>query len=583
MQAYNFKTYTELFNYILKVYNNPTFLNYIENNRYENISVKEFGEKTKYLAFALKDLGIEKNESVAIFASSSPFWLIFDFALHLIGAISIPIFANISSKNLEYEINDSQIQYIFIDSNEKIDSFKNNLKIISLKDEVDANNYITLNSLFNHGKKLSENNKYDLNNLIKSVDEDDLFSVIYTSGNTGMPKGVELTHKNIISQLHNINQDFHINNKDRALSLLPLAHIFERTVMSFYLSRGVSIYFVDDLQNVGNLMKEVKPTMMTVVPRLLEKIFNKMKNKIEEKKGLSHLIAKAAFNRALYKKDNDFGLFDFIYEKLVYSKLKESFGGELEILVSGGASLDKDIYRFFVNIGLNLYQGYGLTEFSPVICTNTPLHHKVETSGLPFKDVEVKLSSEGELLARGKSVMRGYKNQPLLTKEAIDEEGWLHTGDLASIDKQGFITIKSRKKELFKTSTGEFVSAIPIEQAITKSNYVDFATVVANNKRFTTSLLFVDHDIYKQYKKENNLKDTFTIDDFYNMKKIQNSIKKHIEQVNKNLNKWEKIVDYRLITTPISIDTGELTPSMKMCRSVIEEKYKDIINKMYEE
>ena len=349
MQAYNFKTYTELFDYILKVHSNPTFLNYIENNNYKNISVKKFADKTTYLAFALKDLGIKRAESIAIFASSSPHWLIFDFALHLIGAVSVPIFANISSKNLEYEINDSQIKYIFVDSNEKIDLFKNNLTIISLENELSADNYITLDSLFIHGKKLFDNKKYDLTDLINRVNEDDLFSIIYTSGNTGMPKGVELTHKNIVSQLHNINKDFHINNKDRALSLLPLAHIFERTVMSFYLSRGVSIYFVDELPNVGNLMKEVKPTMMTVVPRLLEKIFNKMKSKIDEKRGISKFIAQAAFNRALNKRDNDFGLFDTLYEKLVYSKLKESFGGELEILVSGGASLDKDIYRFFGN------------------------------------------------------------------------------------------------------------------------------------------------------------------------------------------------------------------------------------------
>lgn len=583
MQTYNFKTYSELFNSILKNHTNHTFLNYIDNNVYKNISVEEFGQKTTYLAYALKDLGIQKNESVAIYASSSPFWLIFDFALHIIGAVSVPIFANISLKNLKYEINDSQVKYIFIDSPENIDELKNNLTIITAMDKMELDNYITLTSLYKHGKKLYENQKYDLNELINAVDEDDLFSVIYTSGNTGLPKGVELTHKNIISQLHNINADFHINDKDRALSLLPLAHIFERAVMSFYLSRGVSVYFVDELPNVANLMKEVKPTMMTVVPRLLEKIFNKMKTRISEKKGISYLIATAAFNRALKKREHEFGLLDSIYDKLVYSRLRESFGGELEILVTGGASLDKEIYRFFVNIGMNLYQGYGLTEFSPVICSNNPAHHKVETSGLPFKDVEVKLTQDGELLARGKSVMRGYRNQPELTREVIDEQGWLHTGDLASIDKQGYITIKSRKKELFKTSTGEYVSAIPIEQAISKSNFVDFTTVIANGKKYATSLIFIDHEIYEKYKQQHHLNEDFTVDDYYNMKTIQKKIKTHIKKVNKNLNAWEQIIKYEIVTTPISIETGELTPSMKVCRAVIEEKYKNIINSMYEE
>jgi len=581
MQTYNFKTYSELFNSILKNHTNNTFLNYIDNNAYKNISVEEFGQKTTYLAYALKDLGIQKNESVAIYASSSPFWLIFDFALHIIGAVSVPIFANISLKNLNYEINDSQVKYIFIDSTENIDELKNNLTIITAMDKMELDNYITLKSLYEHGKKLYDNQKYDLNELIKETDEDDLFSVIYTSGNTGLPKGVELTHKNIISQLHNINADFHINSKDRALSLLPLAHIFERAVMSFYLSRGVSVYFVDELPNVANLMKEVKPTMMTVVPRLLEKIFNKMKNRISEKKGISYLIATAALNRALKKRENEFGLLDTIYDKLVYSKLRESFGGELEILVTGGASLDKEIYRFFVNIGINLYQGYGLTEFSPVICSNNPAHHKVETCGLPFKDVEVKLTPEGELLARGKSVMRGYRNQAELTREAVDEQGWLHTGDLASIDKQGYITIKSRKKELFKTSNGEYVSAIPIEQAISKSNFVDFTTVIADGKQFVTCLIFIDHEIYETYKQKHHFDNTFTIDDYYKMETIQKKIRTHIKKINKNLNAWERIINYEIITTPISIETGELTPSMKVCRSVIEEKYKENIDSMY--
>lgn len=586
MQTYNFKTYSELFSHILKNHTNKTFLNCIENNVYKNMSVNKFGNQTIYLAYALKNLGIKKNESVAVYATSSPNWLIFDFALHIIGAVSVPIFANISLKNLAYEINDSQVKYIFTDSNENANELiklDNNLSIISVLDNENLDNHITLDSLYVQGEQLYKDNTYDLNTLIHEVKEEDLFSVIYTSGNTGIPKGVELTHKNIISQLHNINMNFHVNSEDRALSLLPLAHIFERAVMSFYLSCGVSVYFVDDLQNVAKLMKEVKPTMMTVVPRLLEKIFNKMKTRISEKKGISYLIATAAFNAALKKKECGSGLLDTIYNKLVYSKLRESFGGELKILVSGGASLDKEIYHFFVNIGINLYQGYGLTEFSPVICTNDPQHHKVETCGLPFKDVEVKLTSDGELLVRGKSVMKGYRNQPKLTQETIDKEGWLHTGDLAKIDQQGYISILSRKKELFKTSKGEYVSAIPIEQAINKSSFIDFTTVIANNKRYVTCLMFIDHEVYETYKLKHNLNDKFTISDFYTMKSIQKKINKHVKNINKDLNDWEKIVKYEIITAPISIETGELTPSMKICRAIIEEKYEDIINNMYKE
>lgn len=578
MQKYNFKTYTELFSYILRNHTNTTFLNYRSDNKYVNITVQEFGNRVKYLAFALKDLGINSNENVGIYASSSPNWLMFDFALQIIGATSVPIFANISSKNLNYEINDSNIKYMFTDSVLELKDLENNLTIIEADE---STNNLNLNTLYKKGEELFLSNKYDLDELINSVNEEDTFSIIYTSGSTGVPKGVELTHKNIISQLHYIHKDFHIDCNDRALSLLPLAHIFERAVMSFYLSCGVSIYFVDELPNVALLMKEVKPTMMTVVPRLLEKIFNKMKTRISEKTGLSKYLGNLAFNRALNKENSSFCLIDKIYDKLVYSKFRESFGGELNILVTGGASLNKDIYKFFVNIGLNLYQGYGLTEFSPVICANNPLHNKVGTSGLPFADVEVKLTKDNELLARGKSIMKGYLNKPDLTAQVIDKDGWLHTGDLASIDKQGFITIHSRTKELFKTSTGEYVSIVPIEQELTKSRFIDFAVVIANDRKYVTALIFADTETYKQYKIKYKLDDSFSINDFYKLDKVQNKINKHITNINKNLNKWEEIVKYEIITETPSIENGELTPSMKICRAVIENKFEEIINTMY--
>jgi len=580
MQNYDFKTYTQLFKHILNNHTNDTFLNELVDQKYQHINVTEFGDRVKYLAYALKNTGIKPNDNIAIYMSSSPNWLIVDFAIQLIGAISVPIFANISSKNLSYEINDSNIHYIFCDNNDLSAQLLENLTIIATKDSI-KNSNISLDSLYKIGKDLFSNNIYDLNELINQVKEEDTFSIIYTSGSTGVPKGVELTHLNIISQLHCINEEYHLNSKDRALSLLPLAHIFERAVMSYYLSQGVSVYFVDELPNVAALMKEVKPTMMTVVPRLLEKIFNKIKTKISEKEGVSKFIAGAAFKRALKKEENTLGLLDPIYDKLVYSKFRESFGGELNILVTGGASLNKEIYNFFVNIGLNLYQGYGLTEFSPVICANNPRQHKVGTSGLAFKDVEIKLTAQNELLARGKSVMKGYKNQPELSNQTIDQEGWLHTGDLASIDKDGFVTIHSRIKELFKTSTGEYVSIVPIEQELSKSRFIDFAAVIANDKQYVTALLFVDNETYKQYKEKNHLDDFFSVDDFYNLNQVQKKIKKHISAVNKDLNKWEKIIHYKIITQTLNIENGELTPSMKICRNVIEEKYEEKINSMY--
>lgn len=571
MISYNFTTYEELFYHIVRKYNNKYFLNYLKNGKYKNISVKEFELKVKYLSLAFNHIGIKKEDNVAIFAKSSPFWLIFDFALHLIGAISVPIFSNISSKNLEFEIKDSKVEYLFIDSNERIEELDSlDLKLITLGFNSQRKKAYTLDELFILGENIYIQNEYKVMSANNS--EDSLFSVIYTSGNTGTPKGVELTNKNIISQLHEINRVFTLDEKQIALSLLPLAHIYERAVMSYYLSKGMSIYFVDEIENVSSLLKVVKPTTMTVVPRLLEKIFNKIQDNISKKNFISRFIGNLAFNSAMY--DDEKPLLYPLYNKLIYSKLREIFGGRIEQLVCGGAALDKDIYRFFINIGIPLYQGYGLTEFSPVICTNTPKNSKIGSCGKALPNVKVKLSKDNELLAYGDSLMNAYRNQEKLTNETIID-GWLHTGDTATIDEDGYIYINGRKKEIVKTSTGEYVSIISIEQGISKNKYIEFVTAIANNKKYVSCLIFVNRDLYLQ------TNTSLTIEEFFNQKYIKKSIEKTISKLNNKLNKWERVVQYRLITNEISIENGELTPSMKICRNFIEENYKDTINQMY--
>ncbi|WP_419770055.1 MAG: AMP-dependent synthetase/ligase [Candidatus Marinarcus sp.] len=576
MNNYAFKTYSELFTHIVNGTNNPTFLNYLHKNEYISISTKEFENRVLSLALALKEYGIKKNQSVAIFAKSSPCWLIFDFALQLIHAVSVPIFADISQKNLDFEIKDSNIEYIFTDHEEYQYEIDDEITIIGCNIKANNKKFITVNALYKRGEQIQKETPSKIDELFENqLSEDDLFSVVYTSGNTGMPKGVELTQKNIISQLHDINEFYAINEKDRALSLLPLAHIFERAVMSFYLSCSVSVYFVDDVSNVAVLMQKVQPTIMTVVPRLLEKIYAKMQARVDETQWFKHFLATQAMKRALYKNQNEYNFLDFVYQKLVYTKFLKSFGGALRILVTGGASLDRDLYNFFVNIGLPLYQGYGLTESSPVICVNYPHNNKVGTSGKVLKSITVKLASDGELLAKSPGIMRGYRNQQELTNETIDIEGWLHTGDLALIDDEGYITIKSRKKELLKTSTGEYVSAIAVEQAITKSHYIDFAVVIANNRQYVTALLFVDLELAKESTQNLN------VEEFYAQDEIKNAIQNDIENANKELNKWERVIKYKIVTNAISIDTGELTPSMKIRRNEIEKKYSDLIKSMY--
>ena len=577
MNTYDFKTYNELLFHIFNNHNNEYFLNYLSNGQYKNISVSDFKNKIICLSLVLKDLGIKQGDTVGIFANSSPFWLIFDFAIHEVGAISVPIFANISSINLNFEIKDSSMKYMFIDSQER------------LKDIEDENSHLTF---ITHNFCIKEPNFYNFDEILvigqqicdakgfsnHEAREDDIFSIIYTSGNTGTPKGVMLSHKNIVSQLQDINKLIDLPKGEVALSLLPLAHIFERTVMSYYLSRGISIYFVDDVLNVANLMKVVKPTIMTVVPRLLEKIFNKIKAQILEKPFFSRVIASLAFSYALKENLDKNSLLFKIYDKLVYSKFREIFGSRVDKLISGGAPLSKEIAIFFVNIGVPVYQGYGLTEFSPVISTNYPNANKVGSCGKVLPSAEIKINEEKELLVKGPSLMKGYLNQEELTAKTIDSEGWLHTGDIASLDEDGYLFITSRAKEIFKTSTGEYVNAVAIEQKLSKNKYIEFAVVISQNRKYTTALLFVDKEKYNVAKKSNN---NLNIEEYYNRSDIIKNISNYIENINKDLNQWEKIVNFKIITNDISIEGGELTPSMKVCRNVIEKKYEHIINSMY--
>lgn len=577
MDSYNFKTYSELFSHITNNYKNETFLNYLENNKYKSISIETFKNKVVCLSLALKDLGVKKGDTVAIFASSSPFWLIFDFAIHEVGAISVPIFANISSKNLNFEIEDANIKYIFIDNEERIKDIEDeNSELVFITHNfcIKEDRFFNIDDILVIGQQICDSKGFEPH----IPDEDEVFSVIYTSGNTGTPKGVMLTHKNIASQLHDINTLISLNQNETALSLLPLAHIFERTVMSYYLSIGISIYFVDEITNVANLLKVVKPTIMTAVPRLLEKIYNKIQTNISSKPFISRILASKAFEYAQDENMNKDSFYFTIFDKVVYSKFREIFGLRITKLVSGGAALPKDIAVFFNNIGVPIYQGYGLTEFSPVISTNYPNNNKLGSSGRVIPSATIKISQEGELLVKGPSLMKGYLNQEKLTNETIDNQGWLHTGDIARVDEQGYLYITSRKKEVFKTSTGEYVAAVKIEQKLAKNKYIEFAVVIANNRKYTTALLFVDKEIFNEAKRLNK---HLTIQEYYNNEKITSKINNYIKEVNKDLNQWEKVVQYKLITNDISIETGELTPSMKVCRAVIEQKYENDINSMY--
>lgn len=573
---FTFNTLKEIPLHITKNVSNNAFLNYLKDGQWYNISEYEFVQNVYKLSHAFKMAGVDKGTTVAIVSNSSPYWLIVDYALQDIGAISVPIFANIAKENFTYELKDADIKYIYIASQERYEQIKeyiDSLKLVITHNvKCDNDNSIDFDSFTDIPAQKSDN----------IVDENDIATIIYTSGSTGVPKGVELTHKNIVSQIKETSRQFPLLEDDIALSFLPLAHIFERMVMSYYLTCGISIYFTDDVKNVGNLIKDVKPSIMTAVPRLLDKIYVKMHDKIRTAPLFKRVIAGLAFSEADNKNLDATTILTPLFKKLVYPKLLEALGGNIRFVICGGAPLSTKVERFFTNIGLEIYQGYGLTETSPVVCANSPVNKKPFTCGKAFGNAEVKIAKDSELYTRGPYLMRGYHKEIKRTNEAIDKNGWFHTGDLASIDEDGFITINGRKKELFKTSNGKYISAIHIEQLLTQNRWCDYAVVVADNKPYVSAFIFLDSISIKEYASLKHL-DYEDIPTLYNSKPVQKLVKQLINRANRHLNHEEKVRKHYIVSEEATIDNHILTPSMKVSREAVYKKYEDVIKSLYGE
>lgn len=579
----DFSTLAELISFQATKFNNPRAFNFKENDQIKSFSNQEFFTKIFHFACGLKEIGLQKNQTVAIISYQNPIWLIADLGAILAGATTVPIFQDISQDNLLYEIADAQVQYAFTDNKEflRVAQNKNlSLKIITYGLGENLSDLTTFENLLALGKQAAEAKKYDLESLLQNINPQDLATIIYTSGSTGRPKGVELTHKNLVSQIKSTAEVFPLSADDVALSFLPLAHIFERMVMMFYITQGISIYFADNVKNVGNLLREFHPTLMTSVPRMLEKVFARIEDGINSANFLRKLLGQKALQRALEKDVESPKTFcDKIFDHLVYKKFCLALGGKMQMMICGGAALSQDLERFYRNIGINLFCGYGMTESSPVLAVNCKKYYRFGSVGKAFPAVELKIATDGELLARGPNIMRGYHNQPQKTAEVI-ENGWLKTGDLAAIDSEGFVKITGRKKEIVKTANGKYVSPVPIEQKLVqKLGFLLGAIVIAESKRFVSVLLFPDFEILKKFKEK--FKFSGSDEDFLKSPDLQNFVQENITVVNQKLDHWEQVQKFTIIRDQISIASGEITPSMKLKRNVLEEKYRDVVEGFY--
>ncbi|MDR3001709.1 MAG: AMP-binding protein [Fibromonadaceae bacterium] len=543
-----------------------------------------------FLSLALREIGVGKGVGVGIMAPSSPKWLLIDLATQVCGGYTVPLFPNISSEHFEYQVKDAQVKALAMDSWETIslqihpllNSIDSLIFLSAVPNDVKHKNATIWDDFIERGKKLdSEQERQKFEERIISIESSEIFSIIYTSGSTGTPKGVPLTQRNMATQLQAITRFFPVDHsKDLCMSILPIAHIFERMVVYYFLGCGLSVYFADSPNNVGKYLPEIRPTIMTVVPRILEKLYEKLIDGANKKPIPIRWLVKYAVNKAKNTDPGKVNLRGTIWDKLVYSKMRAALGDNFYLMVSGSSALNIHVNRFLRNIGLPLYEGYGLTETSPVISAECPGNIRMGSVGKYLHNLEVRISSEGEIQVKGPSVFEGYFNRPDLNEAAFTEDGFFCTGDKGRIDEDGYVWITGRLKEMFKTSTGKYVSPIPIEQALSQRAFVEAAQVFAEGRKFTSAILFLNHEIIRSKLKRASKE--FDPEKALQSRRVNAKVQKHVESVNKRLNEWEKIKKWKIVFTTLSTESGLLTPTLKLRRKTVEKMFAKEIDEMYE-
>jgi long-chain acyl-CoA synthetase len=565
---------------------------------YKGITYKELKEETDAFAFGLAALGLKKDDSVSLISENRPEWVYADFGMQLLGIINVPLYPSLTSDSIEYILNDSESKAIIVSTGfqlNKVQKIMKNCKhlkhIIILNDHDDVNttdNLFTFKQIQEKGKSIQNNNPELLKKSASGIKEDDVCTIIYTSGTTGEPKGVILSHENIISNVNAVLEVIPITKDDVFLSFLPLCHIFER-MGGYYtaFAAGCTVYYAESIEKVATNLLEARPTLMTSVPRLFERIQSRIIKNVESQSVTKQKIFYWALDLgkqfcAAKKKGSVPLVLSTKYkiaDKLVFKKIRERTGGRLRFFISGGAALSKELGEFFEAAGIQIVEGYGLTESSPVITANRPDDYKFGTVGKPLPGVEVKIASDGEILARGPNIMKGYYKKKKETEETLID-GWLHTGDIGIFDSEGFLLITDRKKHLFKTSAGKYIAPTPIENIFMASKYIDQFVLIGDKRMFLSALIVPDYEALKEYADAHRI--PYSNDsELTSNEQIYKLIEEDMGKLQKKLANYERVRKFALLDKPFTIETGEITPSLKIKRKVVEEKYNYLIEQMY--
>ncbi|MCX7833942.1 MAG: long-chain fatty acid--CoA ligase [Ignavibacteria bacterium] len=537
----------------------------------------------------IESLKLKDNDTIAIISENRVEWIVSDIGSMLAKKINVPIYPTLTSESIKYILKDSNAKIVCVSTQLQLE------KVLQVKDELPQLKYIIkyfnddkvkdkllipIKNIFQGIKGYSKKELIEIfEKKSERINPEDVITIIYTSGTTGVPKGVMLTHKNIYSNLKACYKVLNIGPEDAFLSYLPYSHIYERTTGYYFpLFNRSKIYYAQSIDTIGLQMQEVKPTIVITVPRLLDKMYNKLNKSFEEMpSGAKKRLFKWALEVARNPKIKKTSFRWMLADKLVYKKIREKTGSRLKFFVSGGGALNKTIGEFFDRIGIVTLEGYGMTETSPVISVNRPEFNKYGTVGPPLDGVSVKIAPDGEILVKGDLVMKGYYNNPEETKKTIID-GWLHTGDIGEIDEDGHIKITDRKKSLFKSSGGKYIAPTHIEELILQIPYIEQVLIVGNERMYVTALIVLEQEGLKALARELNIKEE---EDLFENPKIKNRIQIDINEKQKHLAPHEKIRKFTILKEAFTIENGELTPTLKIKRKFVEEKYKDLIDKMY--
>ncbi len=559
-----------------------------ENGKWQPLSIEAFVEKSKHFSLGLLQLGINKGDRIAIISNNRTEWHLTDLAAQQIGVVNVPIYPNITEEDYTYILNDCGAKAVFVSSQELLTSIENikssvpELKHVYTYDEIAGkSNYKEILAL---GKDGDESSIKALKDAIK---QEELATLIYTSGTTGKPKGVMLSHQNLVANVLASEERLPIGKDFRILSFLPLCHVFERMIDYLFIYKGISIYYAESLETIADNLKEVKPHLFATVPRLLEKVYDKIVAKGSDLSGIKKALFFWALELGLeFDPMEDKGWwYNFrlkIANKLIFSKWREALGGNVVAIVSGGAALQARLARVFTAAQIPILEGYGLTETSPVIAVNSLLKEgtKIGTVGKPLDNLDVKIAEDGEIIVKGPSIMMGYYNLPEVSKEVFDSEGYFHTGDIGELVDGKYLRITDRKKEIFKTSGGKYIAPQVMENKFKESRFIEQIIVIGEGEKFASALIQPDFAFLTEWCGRKNIKAT-TNEEMITNEQVIKRFEREVEELNENFSNYEKIKRFELLSEPLSIDAGELTPTLKLKRKNILAKYNHLYQKIY--